>query len=56
METNYKNVSWDTEDLIECKQAFIILYYREKVSMDIIDTLDFGNLDTDSVITESESN
>lgn len=52
METVYNGVSWNTQDLMECKQAFVILYFHKKVSMSIIDSLDFGNLDIDAVMNQ----
>lgn len=45
MEMNYNGVEWNTEDLVGCKQAAEILYYREQVPYEELCELDFGNLD-----------
>mgnify|MGYP007022378028 CR=1 FL=1 len=54
MKKNFANVSWDTNDLFECKQAYRIL--RREYSEIELSTLDFGNLDTDAVEEEMINN
>lgn len=50
MKKNFVNVSWDTNDLFECKQAYRIL--RREYSAEELENLDFGNLNTDAVEEE----
>lgn len=45
MEQRYKGVSWDSNDLLSCKQAAEILYYIYEVPYEELCRLDFGNLD-----------
>lgn len=48
----YAGVTWDRTNLLSCKNAARILY--EIITRDELETLDFGNLDLDSVIDEFE--
>lgn len=50
----YAGVTWDKTNLLSCKNAVRILY--ETISLEELETLDFGNLDVDSVIQEIEEN
>ena len=45
-------MTWDRTNLLSCKNAARILY--EMITRDELETLDFGNLDLDSVIEEFE--
>lgn len=53
METKqkFKGVSWDTSDLISCKQAVEILT-RMGVGEEELLSLDFGGLDVSEVLEE----
>lgn len=51
MNKDFNGVSWNTQDLIGCKQAFCILY-NEGVNLEVLKTLDFGCLDIASVCEE----
>lgn len=53
MEQNYLGVTWDTEDLISCKQAVCILYFCKGLSEDDLYKLNFGNLDIEGVLDEN---
>ena len=46
----YKGWSWDTTDLISCKNAFCGLL--RECHPDELEGIDFGNLDTQAVIDE----
>ena len=50
----YKNISWDENDLISSKQAVTILLREDEI--EALNELDeqgcFGNLDVDAVIDE----
>lgn len=48
----YAGVTWDRTNLLSCKNAVRILY--RIISLEELETLDFGNLDLDSVINEFE--
>lgn len=48
-----KGVSWDTSDLISCKQAVEILTRMGVVEEELL-TLDFGGLDVPEVLEELE--
>lgn len=50
----YKGVVWDTDDLISCKQAFKVLFYKG-VSIDELLTLDFGGLWIEDVLNDLQS-
>lgn len=52
----YLGVTWDKSDLLSCKIAFKILYLYKNTPLEELETLDFGNLDLDSVIQEIEEN
>ena len=53
MKQSYLSITWDTEDLISCKQAVYILYFREGVSEAELYKLNFGNLDIEDVLDEN---
>ena len=48
----YAGVTWDRTNLLSCKNAARILHGI--ISLEELETLDFGNLDLDSVIDEFE--
>lgn len=50
MEKYFSTVSWETNDLLSCKQAYVIL--RREFSAEELLMLDFGNLDIDAVEDE----
>ena len=47
----YSNVTWNFRDLIACKQACEILI-KQGLGLDTLKTLNFGNLDVESVYKE----
>ena len=53
MEENFNGVYWDTNDLLQCKQAYKILRNMGYSYEDLSD-LDFGSLDVISVEEEME--
>ena len=48
----YAGVTWDRTNLLSCKNAARMLYGT--ISLEELESLDFGNLDLDSVIYEFE--
>ena len=56
MEKRFKDICWDTEDLISSKQGLCVLLRCEGIEA-VTELLDsdpfaFGNLDTDAVLEE----
>lgn len=49
--TSCNGISWDSQDLIACKQAFLIMI-QDGWSLEDLKQLDFGNLDCDAVYDE----
>jgi len=45
-------VSWDSDDLIQCKQALLIIA-NANLSRQLIESLDFGSLDVQAVLDEA---
>lgn len=52
MTQNYLGVTWDTEDLVSCKQAVAELFFNMGVSEEEINKLNFADLDIQDVLDE----
>ncbi len=52
----FLGVTWDTEDLVSCKQAVRILFFHKGAEVSELFSLDFGNLDVEGVLDEEVFN
>lgn len=48
---SFNGVSWNSEDLVSCKQAVCILWWKG-VDFETLETLNFGALDVEGTIEE----